>query len=186
MKIRLLGTLVGLAISFALPTYAQEKDVADPQTTQKILALGKAFDEAHNDNDAAAVAALFTRDAVLVTIEGPIFGRQAIQKYYTDLYQWWHPKNCITKVDENAAHLIGTAGNELWATGEWNETGQGKTGEPLPIKGHWACIYVSEGDDWKIRVAAWYTHPDSVMLINKSFAPQPAATPSPSASPSHQ
>jgi len=186
MKRRLVVSLVGLAISFALPTYAQEKDVADPQTTQKILALGKAFDEAHSDNDAAAVAALFTRDAVLVTIEGPIIGRQAIQKYCTDLYQWWHPKNCITKVDENAAHLIGTAGNELWATGEFRETGQGKNSEPLPIKGYWACIYVREGDDWKIRVDAWYTHPDSVILINKSFAPQPAATPSLTASPSHQ
>jgi uncharacterized protein (TIGR02246 family) len=180
MKKCLLVPLVGLVIAFILPTYAQEKDVADPQTTQKILALGKAFDEAHSDNDAAAVATLYTRDAVLVTIEGPIFGRQAIQKYYTDLYQWWHPKNCITKLDENAAHLIGTAGNELWATGEWNETGQGKTGEPLPIKGYWACLYVREGDDWKIRVAGWFTHPDSVTLINKTFAPQPAATPSPS------
>ena len=72
MKKRLVVPLVGLAISFALPTYAQEKDVADPQTTQKILALGKAFDEAHSDNDAAAVAALFTRDAVIVAPEGPI------------------------------------------------------------------------------------------------------------------
>ena len=80
MKRRLVVSLVGLAISFALPTYAQQKDVADPQTTQKILAIGKAYDEAHNNNDAAAVAALFTRDAVFVTIEGPIIGRQAIQK----------------------------------------------------------------------------------------------------------
>ena len=58
MKRRLVVSLVGLAISFALPTYAQEKDVADPQTTQKILARAKAYDEAHSDNDAAAVAAL--------------------------------------------------------------------------------------------------------------------------------
>jgi hypothetical protein len=42
------------------------------------------------------------------------------------------------------------AGNELWATGEFRETGQGKNSEPLPIKGYWACIYVREGDDWKI------------------------------------
>ena len=41
MKKRLVGTLVGLAISFALPTYAQQKDLADPQTTQKILAVVK-------------------------------------------------------------------------------------------------------------------------------------------------
>ena len=98
----------------------------------------------------------------------------------------WHPKNSITKVDGNAPHLIGTAGNELWATAEWSETGQGKNGEPIPLKGYWAETYVREGDDWKIRVAAWYTYPDSLILINKSFAPQPAATPSPTASPSHQ
>ena len=72
MKTRLLGALVGLAISAALPTYAQQKDLADPQTTEKIAANLKAFVEAHMKNDAAAVAALFTRDAVDVTPEGPI------------------------------------------------------------------------------------------------------------------
>jgi uncharacterized protein (TIGR02246 family) len=185
MKIPLAVPLIGLAISFALPTYAQQKDVADPQTTQKILALMKAHEEAENNYDGAAIAALFTRDAVFVTPEGTIIGRQAIQKWYTDLYQWWHrpSKNHITKLDGNAAYLIGTAGNELWATGEWSETGQGKTGEPIPIKGYWSDIYVREGDDWKIRVAAWNTTPDSVILINRSFASQPTATPSPTARP---
>jgi len=183
MKRRLVVPLVGLAISLALPTYAQQKDLADPQTTQKILAIAKAYAEAKSNNDAAAIAALFTRDAVFVTPEGPIISRQAIQKYYTDLYQRWHPKNCISKVDGNALHLIGTAGNELWATGEWGETGQGKNGEPLPIKGYWSMIYVREADDWKIRLKAWNTTPDSVILMNRSFAPQPAATPSPTANP---
>ena len=84
MKTRLVVPLVGLAISFAFPTYAQQKDLADPQTTQKILAIGKADEEAHNNHDAAAVAALFTRDAVFLTPEGPIIGRQAIQKWYTE------------------------------------------------------------------------------------------------------
>ena len=155
-------------------------ELADPQTTQKILALMKAANEAQTNNDPAARVALYTRDAVFVTPDGgPIIGRQAIQKWFTDLYQWWHPKNSIHKVDGDAPHLIGTAGNELWATGEWSETGRGKNGEPIPIKGYWLCIYSCEGDDWKIRVDARYTHPDSVILINKSFAPQPAATPSP-------
>ena len=46
MKTRLLIALVGVAISFALPTFAQQKEaVADPQITQKILAIGKAYDE---------------------------------------------------------------------------------------------------------------------------------------------
>ena len=186
MKRRLVVPLVVLAISFALPTYAQQKDLADPQTTQKILASFKAFEEAHNNNDAAAIAAFYTRDAVFVTPGGPIIGRQAIQKWYTDLYQWWHPKNYKTKADGNAFHLIGTAGNEAWATGEWSETGQGKHGEPFRIKGYWLNIYVREADDWKIRVDTWNTAPDSVILVDTSFAPQPAATPSPTASPSGQ
>ena len=52
MKKRLVVPLAGLAISFALPTYAQQKDVADPQTTQKILAMTKAGNDAHDNNDA--------------------------------------------------------------------------------------------------------------------------------------
>ena len=79
MKACLVGALVGLAISFALPTYAQQKDLADPQTTQKILAMAKTGNHAHNNNDAAAIAEQFTRDGVFVTTEGPITGRQAIQ-----------------------------------------------------------------------------------------------------------
>ena len=185
MKRRLVVALAGLAISFALPTYAQQKDLADPQTTQKILA-SKAFEEAHNNNDAAAIAAFYTRDAVFVTPGGPIIGRQAIQKWFADLFRWWHKKNYKTKADGNAVHSIGTAGNEAWATGEWSETGQGKNGEPIPIKGYWACIYVREADDWKIRMSAWNTAPDSVILVDRSFPPQPAATPSPTASPSGQ
>jgi uncharacterized protein (TIGR02246 family) len=186
MKRRLVVPLAGLAISLAFPTHAQQKDLADPQTTQKLLAMVKAGNEAHNNNDAAAIAAQFARDGVFVTTEGPITGRQAIQKYFTELYRRWHPKDYLTKLDGNAVHLIGTAGNELWATAEWSETGQGKNGEPLPIRGHWTRIYIREGDDWKIQVSAMNVTPDSVILLNRSFKPAPAATPSPTASPSNQ
>jgi len=92
MKTCLLAALAGLAVSLALPTYAQQKDLADPQTTRKILANVKAFDEAVNNHDAAAIAAFYTRDAVYVTTEGPIIGREAIQKRFTDLYQGWPRK----------------------------------------------------------------------------------------------
>ena len=36
MKIRLVVALVGLAISFALPTFAQQKETVDPQLIQKL------------------------------------------------------------------------------------------------------------------------------------------------------
>jgi len=187
MKTRLLAPLLGLAIGFALPTYAQQKDLADPETTQKILAgLKKTDEEARNNNDPAAYAAQYARDGVYIGEEGPIIGRQTIQKYFTDVWKWWHPKNCMTKWDGNALHLIGAAGNELWATGEWSETGQGKNGEPLPIGGHFACIYVRDGDDWKIRMCASILSSDSAIRIHQNFAPESAATPSSTASPSTQ
>ena len=78
MKIRLLLTLAGFAIGFVLPTFAQQKDTADSQIAQQRDLVGdpKALDEfgvlatkqseAFTNKDAAAVAALFTEDAVLV------------------------------------------------------------------------------------------------------------------------
>ena len=188
MKRRLVVPLVGLAISFTLPTYAQQKDLADPQTTQKILAGFKPALEAHNNLDAAAFAAIYARDAVFLTPDRPIIGRQAIQKWHTDLWQSWHPKNCTVKVDGNAFHLIGTAGNELWATGEYSETVQDKNGEPFRNHSYNFWIWVREGEDWKLLLDAWGLTPATVLggIEQKIFAPQWAATPSPTASPSTQ
>ena len=47
MKTRLLGALVGLAISFALPTFAQQKETVDLGVAQQRDLLGdvKALDE---------------------------------------------------------------------------------------------------------------------------------------------
>jgi len=69
MKTRLLGALVGLAINFAVPTFAQQKGTVDPQIIEKVNAGAKMYDEASNNNDAAAVAALYTQDAIWVTEE---------------------------------------------------------------------------------------------------------------------
>jgi hypothetical protein len=58
--------LVGLAMSFALPTFAQQTNRPDPKLRQQYVALVKKYDEAANKNDAAAVAALFTRTRFLL------------------------------------------------------------------------------------------------------------------------
>ena len=86
MKIRLLLPIVGLAISFALPTFAQEQNTVDPEVRQQIEAVSMKFVEAYNKYDAAALAALFTEDAVEVRNwpndehGGTASGREAIEK----------------------------------------------------------------------------------------------------------
>jgi hypothetical protein len=75
MKHRQLLALVGLAISFALPTFAQQTNKPDPQLRERLITRIKAHTDALDKNDAAAVAANFTEDAVLVTDAGPFYGR---------------------------------------------------------------------------------------------------------------
>ena len=106
MKIPLVVALVGLAISCAVPAFAQQKEsTLSEQDRQQIGALGKKYDEATNSNDAAAVAALFTEDAVIVTPQGPIYGREAIQKHYADDFLNWHNSNHLVKADQNSPKL---------------------------------------------------------------------------------
>jgi hypothetical protein len=66
MNIRLVAALIGLAISFAFPIYAQEQSAVDPETRQEIDVVSMQYGEALNKHDAAAVAALYTQDAVRV------------------------------------------------------------------------------------------------------------------------
>jgi uncharacterized protein (TIGR02246 family) len=138
-----------------------EKDTADPQTTQKIRAITKAYEQAVGNNDAAAIAKLYTENAVFVSDGGPIHGRQAIEKWYTDAFQAWHPKSHVSKPEGDAPHTLGTAGTEVWETGEWTETGQGESGDPIQIKGYWSAIDSREGDDWKIRMLTYNVTPAS-------------------------
>jgi SnoaL-like domain len=113
MKIRLVVALTGLAISLALPTSAQQTNSPDPQLRQVAEALSKKFDDAWNNNDASTLAALFTKDAVLVNNTGPIYGRDAIEKMYADLFQKVHFSNHVAKPDPYSPHIIGTTGNEM-------------------------------------------------------------------------
>ena len=169
MKIRLVTTLIGLAISFAWPTLAQQTENPDPQLREALLALAKKFEDAWNNNDATALAALYTDDAVLIEASGPIYGREAIEKHYKDVMQNVHfSDNHATYNDpnSNSPHAIGD-GNEIWENGEWTMTWQAKGGEPVHAKGYHASIAVRDGGVWKKRMVIANTTPAQ---------PPPAAT----------
>jgi len=131
---RLLGALAGLAISFAFPTFAQQNAmVPDRQVIEQLGALGQKYKEAYTNNDAAALAACYTWDAIIVTPQGPVYGRDAIENWCADQLERWHPKNHIDKVDPDSLRLIGTAGDAVWANGEWSETIQDPNGGPIEV-----------------------------------------------------
>jgi uncharacterized protein (TIGR02246 family) len=180
MKFRLLLALVGLAISFALPTFAQQEETAKLHEI-----ISTKYNEAVNNHDAAAIAALYTDDAIFVDgSAGPLYGRQAIEKFYADDFKGWQPKNHTSTTDPRSGRMLGP--DNFTRAGVWSETGKGKNGEDVPIKGYWSEIDTRQGDTWKICVLTGNLTPDSWALIYKSFGLPPAATPSPTASPSSQ
>jgi ketosteroid isomerase-like protein len=173
MKIRLAVALLGLAFGFAVPAFAQQKDAVDPQVADQLSALSKKTDEAFNSGDAVALGALYTEDAVLVNDTGPIYGREAIEKHWADVFKQVQFSNHLDKRDQNSPHIIGTAGNEAWSNGEWSTTLKGEKFGPLDAKGNWLEIYRLEGDSWKKRLDMWNVTP----------APPPPAKPSPTTTP---
>jgi ketosteroid isomerase-like protein len=84
MKIRFRLALVGLAIGFALPTFAQEQNTVDPEVRQEIEAVLMKFGDAFNKRDAAAIAALYTQNAMRLQSwwSESDLGQQAIEKSY--------------------------------------------------------------------------------------------------------
>ena len=159
--------LLWLAISFALPTYAQQTNTPDP----KFISCFKAFTDALQKGDAAAAAANFTEHAVLVTPYGPVFGRSAIHGWYVDLLKSVQLSIDFSPVDEDSPHVLCGAGNALWGTGKCSGTGKGQNGSILG-NGYWSAIDIREGEDWKIQ------------MLTTNITPPPAAKPSPTASPS--
>jgi uncharacterized protein (TIGR02246 family) len=135
------------------------KDTPDSQLRQQVDATVNQYDEAFNNNDAAALGALFTEDAVLATDTGLVYGREAIEKHLADLLQKFRFSDHIGKADQYSPHTIGTTGNEMWATGEWSCTVRGESGGPIQSKGYWSAIYVREGNAWKKRMDIYNVTP---------------------------
>jgi ketosteroid isomerase-like protein len=124
-----------LAIALALPAMAQ-------QTSEQ-------EDEAHNKagqaKDAAAVGALYTVDAVVVTPNGQVVGRDAIQQTYAEHWKVFTPDPAKTV----RTIMIGDA--VKLRTGTWSGVFQSPKG-PVPLKGNWSTSEIRDGDTWKIRM----------------------------------
>lgn len=147
MKFRLLLTLAGLITGFCDPVRAQEKNTVDPQVRQQIEALNRQYDEAFNQNDAEAVAALFRADTVEAGPEEAASGQQEIEERYKILFES-HPNGYSTKLDQ-----VYAIGSRICALAEWSAMQKKHTSQPPLLKeGDVVAIdvRVREGDAWKI------------------------------------
>jgi uncharacterized protein (TIGR02246 family) len=150
MKRRLRFALTALAISLTAPAPAQENNTVEPQVRQQIEALNQKYDEAFNQNDAEAVAVLFTADAVEAGPEGAASGQQEIEDRYKVLFES-HPNRHASKLDQ-----VYAIGNRVCAITEWSVMQKKHASQPMLLKeGYVVTINVREGDAWKICMSYW-------------------------------
>jgi uncharacterized protein (TIGR02246 family) len=140
MKLRLLLAVAGWAIGLALPTFAHEQKTVDPEIRQQIEGVNKQLGEASNKHDAAAVAALFTLEAIRVldfTGGPPLVGREAIEKDFAANFAS-SPPDVVFKLVQ-----MYTIGDEIADISEWSA---GR------YWGYSLKVYVRDADTWKIRM----------------------------------
>jgi uncharacterized protein (TIGR02246 family) len=140
-----------LTVCSAIPAAAQQP--SEQQVRHAIERLLETWDTAANRKDAAAVAALYTEDAMRVTPRGTLYGRAAIEKDLVETFKVI--SNIADKVEK-----IQVIGEVALVTATWSATFQSKDG-PVQVRGFWGGVYVRDGEAWKTRLA----------IINRALPP---------------
>ena len=157
MKSYFAAALLGATLLTAVPVMAQQVELTDEQLLGELDAHSQKWDEAFNANDAAAIAALYTEDAVEITNQGPIYGREALQDHYETLLKTFkfsehagarHRTYMITLDAETSTPVV-------LSHGEYSFTASDDKGNSMPLTGYWSAVSVREGGVWKDRMQTW-------------------------------
>ena len=138
MRLPRLLTLAGLAISFALPSLAQEQNAISPKVRQQIESVSQKFQDAYNARDIDTIAALRTQDAIEVrSWQGLASGVDEITKRFESDWKG-NPGKMVNKIV--ALYPIGNAICEIANSDVGGWMAQTTT------------IYVRQGADWKAKI----------------------------------
>jgi uncharacterized protein (TIGR02246 family) len=128
-------TIVGLLYALAAPAFAQDAKSIGEQQNQRWL-------QAYNAGDAAALTALYTKDAALLpqAITRPLIGETSIRKYFDDLV-----KDRVINLSVSVTEAKMLSPDALFIVGTWT----------AQVSGTYMTIFVREGSDWRIRADTW-------------------------------
>jgi ketosteroid isomerase-like protein len=147
MKTRLALTLAGLVTCLAISAMALSGDLAGKAgALEQLNELSQKLDSAINEQNALALAGLFTRDAVWVTPHGIFSGQGAIEEGLKSEFEQSPTTGHILQTDQ-----LHSMGNEAWSVGQWWKILRGSSGSVF-VSGYWSAIIVQEGDAWKFRM----------------------------------
>ena len=152
MTRRIAMGFAALALALPLPVFAQ----AATDLRAQIEQADKAWQTAYNGGDAAALAALYAEDAIVMAPGGEaVSGRAAIQAMFaTDIARG--SKNALT-----TREVFG-GGDYAIAVGGWVETGADGSHKD---HGSYVTVYKRVGNGWKIYRDTWNS---SMALENRN------------------
>jgi len=132
------SVLLSLCIPFMFAAPAAAEDMK-----QEVTKLAAAYMDCFNKQDAACIAALYTKDGFLVNPAG----KQVLTDYYGGAFKAGMNKLEVT-VDETWQIDNDTPG----AMGKFRVTGKSDKGEAMEMAGIWTAAYVKEDGKWKARM----------------------------------
>ncbi len=114
---------------------------------QQLEQISAAYVENWNKHNAAGIAALYAKDAVMITGTGAVRnGPQEIEQAYQGAMKTF-PHHDGQTIDQ-----ISPLGNDAdIRVGEFHLSGQGQNG-PIKLDGRYSAVDVREGGEWKIRL----------------------------------
>ena len=155
-RVWIIPTIVA-AIGLAKPAAAQDMR----QQLERVVAT---YADAENNADAAAVAALYTKDGEAVSPFGNAVikrGQQEIEQYYQAVFQALKDRHVQMKLDQATQIRPDTA----VGTGSFVVTGKAENGDAVKMEGNWTGVYVLDGGAWKVRNFHRHMRVDNRLLI---------------------
>jgi uncharacterized protein (TIGR02246 family) len=145
-----------------IPTIAALIGVAAPASAQDVRQqlekVVAAYMDAENKEDAAAVAAMYTKDGEAVSPFGNAVikrGPKDIEEYYQAGFKALKDRHVDIKLDDASQIRPDTA----IGAGSFVVTGKAENGDPVKMEGHWTGVYVLDGGTWKVRMATVFPNP---------------------------
>jgi uncharacterized protein (TIGR02246 family) len=137
------SSIIVAFVALGLITSASAQQI-DQNTRQQIERIAAAYVENWNKHDAAGIAALYSKDGVLVTATGAVRGGpQEIEQAYQSAMKTFPQHNGQT------VEQISPLGNDAdIRIGEFHLSGQGENG-PTKLDGRYTAVDVREGGHGK-------------------------------------
>jgi uncharacterized protein (TIGR02246 family) len=131
------GLLVSIVLlaCLSLPAHAQHKQISLAEAKKQVNEISDRFTDGYDKHDAAALAGLFSPNAVMVLPSGANFkGSEAIKQAWANFFAG-PGKNFTHESTVDDVRLLGPGG--VWAIGHSTTMSEGK----VVSKGHWAAAY---------------------------------------------